>query len=279
MIDKIEGIGEYSLIQHGKYNDRIYLMKFDVRDFPTIIDQLEILASNNDYSKVFVKVPTWTASAFQKNDYAIEAFIPDFFYGKIDAIFMSKFLKPWRENPDLEKLDDFNLFMQECSRLEAKKIEQTEGIKLHQLKAEDAPEAAKIYSTVFNNYPFPIEDPNYIVDTMKEHVQYYGIREGENMVAVSSAETYETIGNVEMTDFAVLPEKRGRGYALTLLHHMEIQLKQKGFKTAYTIARMNSLSMNKTFLNLGYKYSGTLVNNTRIGEGIESMNVLYKSLQ
>lgn len=279
MIDKIEGIGDYSLIQHGKYNDRIYLMKFDIRDFPALVEQLEVLALNNDYSKIFIKVPAWSASTFQKNNFVIEAYIPDFFNGKVDAIFMSKFLKPWRENPDLEKLDDFNFFMQECSRLEPKKIKQPEGITLARLTVDDAPGAAQIYSTVFKNYPFPINDPNYIVDTMKEHIQYYGIWEGNELVAVSSAETYEDTGNVEMTDFAVLPEKRGKGYALTLLHHMELQLKEKGFKVAYTIARMNSLSMNKTFLNLGYKYSGTLVNNTRIGEGIESMNVLYKSLK
>ena len=36
--------------------------------------------------------------------------------------------------------------------------------------------------------------------------------------------------------------------------------------------------MNKTFLNAGYNYSGTLTKNTQIAGKIESMNVWYKHL-
>lgn len=37
--------------------------------------------------------------------------------------------------------------------------------------------------------------------------------------------------------------------------------------------------MNTTFARSDYEYGGTLVNNTLIGDDIESMNVWYKHLE
>jgi hypothetical protein len=59
---------------------------------------------------------------------------------------------------------------------------------------------------------------------------------------------------------------------------MEAYLLDKGFKTLYTIARLKSLPMNKTFLISHYRYAGTLTNNTQIAGRIESMNVWYKNV-
>ncbi len=59
---------------------------------------------------------------------------------------------------------------------------------------------------------------------------------------------------------------------------MEIEMKNQGMKTLYTIARLNSIAMNLTFLRSNYKYSGTLIKNTNISGQIESMNVYYKQI-
>ncbi len=55
-------------------------------------------------------------------------------------------------------------------------------------------------------------------------------------------------------------------------------MKAQDIKTLYTIARLNSPAMNKTFLRLNYTYSGTLIKNTNIAGKIESMNVYYKAI-
>ena len=81
-----------------------------------------------------------------------------------------------------------------------------------------------------------------------------------------------------MTDFAVPPTHRGKKLAYFLLGEMEKAMRDRGFKTLYTIARLQSPGMNKTFLNHGYHFSGLLVNNTNISGNIESMNVYYKNL-
>ena len=81
-----------------------------------------------------------------------------------------------------------------------------------------------------------------------------------------------------MTDFAVLPEYRGQNLAFRLLVKMEQEMKYANIKTVYTIARLKVPGMNKTFLKSGYKFTGTLLNNTNIGGSIESMNIYYKHL-
>ena len=47
-------------------------------------------------------------------------------------------------------------------------------------------------------------------------------------------------------------------------------------QTWYTIARALSAGMNITFAKAGYRYAGTLVNNTDISGTIESMNVWWR---
>lgn len=49
-------------------------------------------------------------------------------------------------------------------------------------------------------------------------------------------------------------------------------------KTAFTIARALSYPINATFARAGYAWAGTLVNNTNICGGFESMNVWYRAL-
>ncbi len=81
-----------------------------------------------------------------------------------------------------------------------------------------------------------------------------------------------------MTDFATMPDYRVGQSATHLLSKMELAMESQGITTLYTIARLNSPAMNKTFLKHSYKYAGTLINNTNISGKIESMNVFYKHI-
>jgi beta-lysine N6-acetyltransferase len=85
-------------------------------------------------------------------------------------------------------------------------------------------------------------------------------------------------GAVEMTDFATLPELRGQGAAQSLLLAMEEAMRARGLQLAFTIARAYSAGMNVTFAKCGYRYGGTLCNNTNISGNIESMNLWSRPL-
>ena len=278
MQDKIERYGSGSVIQHGSSNDRVYLIKMKKADFPGIIDHVNTLAKENFYTKIFCKVPYWASPAFISDGYITEAHIPGFYNKKDDVFFMSKFLNSDRimkfEHEKLEELTDHLLDVP----LNKEPVKLKPEFRLKNFLKEKAEEICELYKKVFDSYPFPIFDPDFIRKTMDDNVQYYGILKKEKLIALASADVDMEGKNAEMTDFATLPAFRGNNLSVILLSEMEKEMKKQEVNTLYTIARLNSTAMNKTFLKLKYRYAGTLIKNTNIAGKIESMNVYYKHI-
>jgi putative beta-lysine N-acetyltransferase len=279
MTDTIEVLKHGSILQHGKHNDRIYLMKLVQEDFAEIIQTLHKLSTENSYTKIFCKVPKWAAPLFFSDGYMLEASIPKFYNSEEDAFFVSKFLNSDRrlaiEKPALNTLSELLVHKNNSNRTLKKS---TTEFAVRKLNINDVNSIVEIYKQIFLSYPFPIHNPDYISETMDEDVQYYGIEVNEKLAAIASSEIDKKGLNAEMTDFATSGEFQGMGLANILLRHMETEMKEQGIATLYTIARLNSIAMNKTFLRLSYNYSGTLINNTNIAGKIESMNVYYKHI-
>jgi len=276
MYDVVEVIGKGSIIQHGKLNDRIYLMKLDERDVGDILDKLSTLANNNKYSKLFCKVSKNFAPLFFSDGYVLEAYIPKFYNNKDDVFFVSKFLNSDRLiNVEKNQLSDLSKFLSDKPKIKKKHKSDYSIIRLNDSNVE---QVTTIYREVFESYPFPIHDPKYILKTMNDNVLYFGAEKDGMLVAIASSEMDLKGRNAEMTDFATLPAHTGNSIAIMLLDAMEIEMKNQQMKTLYTIARLNSIPMNLTFLRSNYQYSGTLIKNTNIAGKIESMNVLYKHI-
>ncbi|MGE4586636.1 MAG: putative beta-lysine N-acetyltransferase [Mangrovibacterium sp.] len=278
MNDSIERLG-HSVIHHGEASNRIYLMKFSWEDQDNIIEKLDRLAGRKGYSKIIAKVPARAQPLFLTGDYQMEASIPGFYNGEEDVFFMAKYFSSSRESKPKDKLNGFfgQLSPPVAKNRESRKLDP--GYSISMLNKTHAEEMTGIYRQVFASYPFPIQDPAYLLETMRKgSVIYFGVKKESRLIGLSSAELDRTAKNAEMTDFAVLPECRGEGLAWFLLRQMEKEMAQIGIKTAYTIARLNSPGMNKTFIRSGYQYAGLLVNNTNIAGKIESMNVYYKPM-
>ena len=277
-MDRIENLG-HSTIQHGPRSNRVYLMKLDRRDLPTIVAQLDDLAYRRGYTKLFAKVPADLAADFITRDYRQEASIPGFYQGKVGALFLSKYLDPARARPDdPNALAKVLALAHDRARSGQANCTLPEGLSLISCGPEHADEMSRVYQEVFPSYPFPIHDPAYLRETMTSHVDYFGVVKDERLIALSSAEMDLSGANVEMTDFATLPAHRGQGLARCLLQEMETAMVKEGIRTAYTIARALSLGMNITFARGGYCFSGVLINNTQISGAIESMNVWHKCI-
>lgn len=277
MNDTVEKFRNRSVIQHGKVNDRVYLMKLAKEDTPDIIDYLDTMALARGYTKIFAKVPEFARHAFSENYYTTEARIPGFFDGEEDVYFMGKFLTKERLNfSDKEQVDEAILLAEHKLVSQSPETRLPAGYLYRTLGKSDVDLMAKTYSRVFQTYPFPIHDPSYLHRTMDDNVVYFGACKGNDIVALASAEMDIDSQNAEMTDFATLPGYRGKGIATYLLHRMEHEMQRRGIKTTYTIARATSVGINVVFLRMGYRYSGTLVNNTNISGSLESMNVWYK---
>ncbi len=279
MYDKIEKIGQ-SVIQHGKSNNRIYLLKLNESDYPAILGELETIASFNHYTKIFAKIPEWAKKEFQEQGYIKEAFIPNFYHGQQDVFFYSNFVDHSRSFLEPEKREeiDKNIRLAKSKREKFRNVTFKNEFVYKVLDESDVDKLTEIYKKVFKSYPFPIFEADYIKKTMTENIIYFGAFEGDNLVAASSAEMDTSGENAEMTDFATLHEYRGNNLSLILLREMEAEMRKQQIKTLYTIARSHSPGMNITFSKSGYLFAGTLINNTNIAGEIESMNVWYKNI-
>lgn len=273
--DSIVTIGN-SLVQHGKANNRVYLLKLDTNDLPEIIDKMCELGQIHGYTKIFAKVPATAYKHFLERDFVEEALVPAMCRGECSGIFMCKYLDQARAVPENSKLLASVLDAARLSTQEPAKRCRTSSVV--QLDQDDAEELANIYASVFESYPFPIHDPDFIRQSMSNNVVFFGIRKNGKIVAAASAEMDKSWGCVEMTDFATLPEHQGKGAASKLLARMEESMRARGIHTAYTIARATSFGMNIVFAKRHYTYDGTLYNNTQISGRLESMNVWHKKI-
>jgi len=277
--DKIETVG-HSSIQHGPSSNRVYLMKLDRSDVPRVIMDIEELAIKNGYTKLFAKVSESARDSFVSEGYRLEAAIPGFYRGEEDAFFLGKYLDEDRTKVvDRNTLSDILVLAKARGEAKVELGALPTGMSIVPCGPEHAVEMSQVYREVFPTYPFPIHDPGYLRDTMSSHVDYFAVVRLGQIIALSSAEMDSQGQNVEMTDFATLPDHLGQGLAAYLLEFMEHAMNEREMITAYTIARAVSPGMNITFAKMGYIFGGLLVNNTQISGSIESMNVWYKKLR
>jgi len=268
-----------SVIQHGPCNDRVYLMKLAVEDTDTIIPAIEALAGRYGYSKLFAKVPASAKDRFCAAGYRVEAHVPGMFGGVEDGWFLARYPDSSRADPGDAAPFTADLLRSAKSRPEpCGNGSAVSGVVIEEADRKDVDALAGLYADVFETYPFPIHDPEYLRETMDDGIRYFVVRAGDRVVAASSAEVDVSGLNAEMSDFATHPEYRGMGLCPALLAAMEGKMRCSGIRTAYTIARAAFYPVNITFARAGYQFGGTLVNNTNICGAFESMNVWYKSL-
>lgn len=278
MFDTLETL-DHSLIQHGPSSNRIYLMKAAEQDLPGLLDKLDALAEAQRYSKIFAKAAAPLKPLFEQHGYLEEAVVPNFYNGQADGLFLGKYIDPERElDPTQKQIEEIIDLAEQKAAPAAVEPVDAPPQRFRPLDKSDAGVLAALYKAVFESYPFPIHETDYIIETMASHIEYFGAFDGQSLVAAGSAEMDISGQNAEMTDFATLPDYRGKGLAQYLLNMMEAQMRKRGVLTGYTIARALSAGMNITFAKRGYRYAGTLTNNTNICGKIESMNVWYKPL-
>jgi putative beta-lysine N-acetyltransferase len=270
-----------ALIQHGTFNNRIYLMKIKDANPNDLAPALLEKARENRYTKILVKIPHETSQPFLNLGYVQEAEIPNLYSGKQSAIILAYYSSKNRklENNRTENEKVYRLSIEKQVPPESiQKIQLENNFSLHNLTQDDVPEIAALYNTIFSSYPFPINESSFLVETMESHVDYFGIKTDGELIALSSLEKDTENLNAEMTDFATLTKWQGFSLAKYLLVHMEKEARLNGLKTAYTIARAESPGINIVFTKNAYQYGGRLINNTHISGHIESMNIWYKTL-
>lgn len=266
-----------STIEISRPCNRVYLTNFYNYNSNKTVVELDKIAQEQNLEKIIARIPSYSKEIFLNNGYKIEAHIPAFFKNQTDGYFMAKFFTKEREifNKDLsqkvlEKAFEKSGFQQE--------IFLENGLYLKKIEKDETEALIKLYKDVFENYPTPIFEREYIIKTMEQGCDYLGIFKEEKIVATAAAEKNFLENNAELSAFAILPQYRGKNLALFLIKELEQILKQQEIKTSYAIARAGSFGMNIAFAKMEYIYAGTLVNNTCFGKSLENMNVWYKKL-
>ncbi len=277
MYDKLEIIGQ-SIIQHGKYNDRIYLMELNPKDLPNLFTNFKALLTKNKYSKIIAKVPEKYKEIFINKGYVEEANIPNFYYGKENMMFLAKYYQLDRKiNHQKAKIE--NILKTALKKLHFNSLINDKQLTYKQLSEKNITDMAGVYKKVFKTYPFPIFEEDYLKNSLENDVIYFGAFKNNVLVGISSCEINYQKSYVEMTDFAILEKFRGNHISLYLLNIMEEEMIKQGIKKAYTMARALSYGMNITFAKMGYAFTGTVINNANIFGEIESLNIWHKDLK
>lgn len=259
------------------FNRRITVYEFNLAGAEYAEEMLRVLedkAASNGLDKIWLKSGEQWARAFLKAGMKPEALVPCYYRGRGTALFAARFLSPPRETPSNARggAPEFASGLQR--RPDRRPL--PAGIRLEWGQPEQCPALAGLYRSVYETYPFPVFDPGYLDFTMRHDVCYLSAWHNGDPVAAASAEINRKEKNAEVTDFATLPQWRGRGLANRLLGMIETRLESEGIRCLYTIARSSSSAMNKVFANAGFVYRGVLLNNCNIAGGFEDMNVWSK---
>lgn len=276
---QIDGDGFIAKVYLSPLNQRIQVLEYEARETRIMIESLASAAREAKFGKVFLKAPLHERAGFEAAGMVAEATISGYFAGQ-PAVVMSLFLDEARLQRPFADEQEKILETIQARPAESSARELPDGYAMTVAEPADADELAGLYAQVFDSYPFPITDPEYLVSTMKSHVVYRLVRDGAGkLVAAASAETDRAHRNAEMTDFATLPSQRGVGLAKHILTALERDMTERQILNLYTIARARSAGMNRVFYNLGYIWTGTLVNNCHISGQFEDMHIWCKELE
>ncbi|MDF2789174.1 MAG: beta-lysine acetyltransferase [Neobacillus sp.] len=242
-----------------------------------VLEKAEELARKHQVEKLIMKARSEdTLSLFEKG-LQPEAVVDGYYLGS-NAHFFSKFYTVERKKNDHWITEDG--MVESIYQLDSA-IDKTFPPKEYELKKADdtcAEELSGLYREVFQIYPTPLHDPEYVKKTMKEGTIYYVFFHQGKIVSAASAEVNSFYKNAELTDCATLKEHRKYGLMKIILRELEAELRRQGIFCAYSIARSLSFGMNAVLFQLGYKYRGRLMNNCYIYDKLENMNMWVKNL-
>lgn len=278
-------VADTQLIKNGDYTVEVYIDSFNKRvrvddllgNISVAMKKAEEIAKAQQAEKLIIKARKEQFIPLIEHGFLCEAEIDRYFLGS-DLYFFCKYYSLERRTSSHWLAEDD--IVKHVLRLEVNRhtIMPPSEYKLKKITYEDADILASLYNEVFQIYPTPLNDPQYIKKTISEGTIYYCFQYNGKIVSAASAEVNTFYKNAELTDCATLPEHRKHGLMKILLVKLEEELKSDGIFCAYSIARSLSFGMNAALHQLGYRYRGRLMNNCYIFDKLEDMNVWVRDL-
>lgn len=272
-------------IEEREYFLNAYLDSFNKRirvddyrgNVKLLLNKAEELVHQHHAEKLIVKGRNEDIILFFEHGLQPEAVVDRYFHGS-DAYFFSKFYTTDRKQNDHWMTEDGIIHSIYQLTPSSKIAKPPKEYVLQKADESCAAELAALYSKVFQIYPTPLFDPDYIKKTIKEGTVYFAFFHQGKIVSAASGEINDDYKNAELTDCATLAEHRKYGLMKLILHELEGELKKQGIFCTYSIARSLSFGMNAALFQQGYSYRGRLMNNCYIYDKLENMNMWVKNL-
>lgn len=258
------------------FNQRIRLLDFSAQ-LEELMEILDNLSGNYQLGKIIYVGLREQIKPLEACGFTLEAKAPGFLRGET-GYFFSKFMIPERSK-SAHHLEAEKVLLRAQAYVENEYKTKYKGDYLiRNVTLDDVQELAKLYARIFETYPTPMNQPNYIRKVIENNLIFKVATYAGRIVSAASAEIDPENLNAEITDCATLADHRGKGLMEVLIRELEIELRKRNYLTAYTIARSVSMGMNIVFAKRGYNYGGRLINNCHICGQFEDMNIWIKQL-
>lgn len=225
------------------------------------------------YSKLTVYALPGEPEPWIRRMFLSEGFIAGYFPEGVPAELWARYAHD--ERMDAPRDDRHDEIVALAAEKETQVPELPEGYRCRVAEPADADNLAELLQETFSEYPVPLGQEDLRL-AMAENANHFRCVEDEQgrIVATASAELDHRRRVAEMTDCATDPDHRGQGLMAYLLWRLEKDVARLyGIRDVYTLARADEVGMNCVFSKLGYRYTGRLVNNCRMPNGWESMNI------
>jgi putative beta-lysine N-acetyltransferase len=258
------------------YNDRLKVDDYR-GNITSIIKRMNKLIGTNSFSKIFLKARQEDWITFLNSGYILEGVFSDYFNGS-DALSMAFYYERDRRTSDYWIVEDETL-LQILELPKKGSLPPTpEGYTIRRADNNDAKALSELYSTVFEVYPTPMNEPSYIRSLIDSNSIFYLAEKAGVLESAASADLNRTYHNAEITDCATLKTSRKHGLMKHLIARLEKELLNEKIFCVYSIARALSFGMNAAFHQRSYRYTGRLIKNCKIYNKFEDMNIWVKNL-
>lgn len=260
------------------YNERIKLYELSAEELCEIGGTELKEPTNQVATKVTAYAKPGGGAQWEELGFRREAVIKGFFEDGGDAHLYASYPDPERAESDCENQHRRGV---EIARAKPLVVEPQlpEGFECRVAASKDASRIVDLMKETFDDYPSPIEQEIISQQIVTNANRFLMVEDGAGeLAACASAEMDHARSSAEMTDCATRKQHRGRGLMAFILSQLERDIARRyNITDLYTIARADEVGMNCVFSKLGYGFSGRLVNNCRMPNGWESMNVWCKT--
>jgi putative beta-lysine N-acetyltransferase len=260
-----------------EFNSRIKLIQYDKDHVEALVRHLEELAQVKGIGKVLIYANPEDVPTFEQLGFQQEGEISGFFAGD-PAFVLSRFLDDERaDSKDEEKKDRIVEMAEQVETLTEPPRLAPEFHLRHGTKA-DAEELTELYRLVFQTYPTPVHDAEFIRECIDNDVYFTVVTHQGKIVSAASADVFSRFQCAEITDCATHPDYRGKGLLSAIIFDLEKRMKDKGIPHLFSLTRAVSTGMNLVIAKLGFTYKGRLIQNSHIAGQFEDMNIWVKEI-